>query len=119
MGWTGVECCLMCDQSFRSVTGRREEGAATNARCGGSDHRLGGKETMRQAQQLIGLRNRRRIGVAMALGAILALCASLGIVGAQPPAGGPPGAGATPPPPSANVTVFAPGLQGPRGIKFG
>jgi hypothetical protein len=68
---------------------------------------------MRQAQQRIGLRNRRQLGVAMALGTILALCASLGIVNAQPPAGG------APPPPSANVTVFAQGLQGPRGIKFG
>src|SRR5947208_16210034 len=43
---------------------------------------------------------------------ILALCTSLGGVAAQPP-GGPP------PSPSANVSVFAQGLQGPRGLRFG
>jgi hypothetical protein len=68
---------------------------------------------MRQVQQRIGLRERRRIGAAVAVGAILALCTSLGFVNAQPPAGG------APPPPSANVTTFAQGLQGPRGITFG
>jgi hypothetical protein len=49
--------------------------------------------------------------------AILALCTSLGSVAAQPP-GGPP-AGGPPPSPSANVSVFATGLQGPRGLRFG
>ena len=43
---------------------------------------------------------------------ILALCFSLGSVAAQAPPG-------PPPPPSANVSVFATGLQGPRGLRFG
>lgn len=59
------------------------------------------------------LRSRLLVTVATAL----ALCASLGSVAAQPPAGGPPGG--PPPPPSANVSVFATGLQGPRGLRFG
>ncbi len=76
---------------------------------------------MRQAEQLVRLRQRRRIGMAMALGTILALCASLGFVGAQPPAGGTPGAGGAPsfPPPSSNVSVVATGFTNPRGLRFG
>src|SRR5256885_1698270 len=58
---------------------------------------------------------RHRYGSCMmvTLATILALCASLGSVAAQPPGGGPP------PSPSTNVSVFATGLQGPRGIRFG
>jgi SMP-30/gluconolaconase/LRE-like protein len=55
--------------------------------------------------------------IAATVAAILALCASLGSVAAQPPPGG--GPGGPPPPPSANVSVFASGLQGPRGLRFG
>jgi hypothetical protein len=70
---------------------------------------------MRQVGVVFRHRNRRQVGAIMTLATTLALCAALGTVGAQPPAG----AGGAPPPPSANVTVFAQGLQGPRGIKFG
>ncbi|MGI8686944.1 MAG: ScyD/ScyE family protein [Thermomicrobiales bacterium] len=56
---------------------------------------------------------------------IFALCLSLSSVAAQPPpgppsGGGPPGGpGGPPPPPSANVSIFATGLEGPRGLRFG
>lgn len=63
------------------------------------------------------VRNRLWSRLLVTVATILALCASLGDVAAQPPTGGP---GAGPPPaPSANVSVFAPGLQGPRGLRFG
>ncbi len=47
---------------------------------------------------------------------ILALCLSLSSIAAQAPPGGP---GGPPPPPSANVSVFATGLEAPRGLRFG
>ncbi len=68
-------------------------------------------------------RHGSRIVVTIAM--VLALCVSLGSIAAQappgPPSGGPPGGGpgGPPPPPSANVSVFATGLQGPRGLRFG
>jgi hypothetical protein len=63
---------------------------------------------------------RRRHGsrLLVTVATILALCASFGSVAAQPPAGGGPGAG-PPPAPSANVSVFATGVQNPRGLRFG
>jgi SMP-30/Gluconolactonase/LRE-like region len=67
-------------------------------------------------RKLVPCRHGSRLLVTVA--AILALCASFGSVAAQPPAGGGPGAG-PPPAPSANVSVFATGLQGPRGLRFG
>ncbi|MDQ6905764.1 MAG: ScyD/ScyE family protein [Chloroflexota bacterium] len=70
------------------------------------------------------LRSRRAIHTLATVATILALFASLGIVAAQAPPGPPTGApgggpGGPPPPPSANVSVFATGLQGPRGLRFG
>lgn len=59
------------------------------------------------------VRHRHRSRVVATIATILALCASFGGVVAQPPAGGPL------PAPSANVSVFATGLQGPRGLRFG
>lgn len=63
--------------------------------------------------------------IVVTIATVLALCVSLGSIAAQappgPPSGGPPGGGpgGPPPPPSANVSVFATGLQGPRGLRFG
>ncbi len=58
--------------------------------------------------------------IASTAATILALCLSLGSVAAQAPPGPPGGApGGPPPPPSANVSVFATGVESPRGLRFG
>jgi len=63
------------------------------------------------------VRHRQFSRILVTVATVLALTASLGSVAAQPPAGGP---GAGPPPsPSANVSVFATGVQNPRGLRFG
>ena len=74
---------------------------------------------MRNALHVIRFRHGLRAVVAVAT--IIAWSLSLGIVSADTPPGPPAGApaGGPPPPPSANVSVFATGLQGPRGLRFG
>lgn len=66
-------------------------------------------------RNLVRYRHGSRLFATIAM--ILALGLSLNNVAAQPPPGG--GPGGPPPPPSANVSVFATGLQGPRGLRFG
>lgn len=62
------------------------------------------------------VRFRHRARLSAIVATVLALCGSLGVA-AQPPAGGAPSG--PPPAPSANVSVFATGLVGPRGLRFG
>lgn len=63
--------------------------------------------------------------IVVTIATVLALYVSLGSIAAQappgPPSGGPPGGGpgGPPPPPSANVSVFATGVESPRGLRFG
>ena len=65
------------------------------------------------------LRNRRSTRTVATVATILALFASLGGVAAQAPAGPPRVASGPPPAPSANVSVFATGVESPRGFRFG
>ncbi|HEY8293446.1 MAG TPA: ScyD/ScyE family protein, partial [Thermomicrobiales bacterium] len=65
------------------------------------------------------IRYRRSTRTVTTVATILALFASFGVAAQAPP--GPPagGPGGPPPPPSANVSVFATGVESPRGLRFG